>query len=282
VESSLAGASRERRESSRERDRSHYSPARDRDDDRDRKRKYPDREDERRDYHDRDDEAKRRKNLCFKCGGEVLLMRDRDLMQLRVSLTFLTLSLFSVCLARAGYGHIAVMCPSRQGAVNSDEPPCYKCSGKGHRASMCPNLYLNRDICYRCGMPGHLARCELFPPRANLLVLARVFLMPRADGRHLIRNCGGGGGGGYGSGYGGGGGGGYGSGYGGGGGYGMDRDGGGYGMGGKSAMSCCRTMVMKMMAFLTDLASLSARSPQAMAVRWAILPISCTAAAIIA
>jgi len=57
-----------------------------------------------------------------------------------------------------GYGHIAVMCPSRQGAASSNDPPCYKCNGKGHRAFMCPNLAINRDICYRCGMPGHIAR----------------------------------------------------------------------------------------------------------------------------
>lgn len=50
------------------------------------------------------------------------------------------------------------MCPSRQGAASSNDPPCYKCNGKGHRAFMCPNLAINRDICYRCGMPGHIAR----------------------------------------------------------------------------------------------------------------------------
>lgn len=72
-------AERERRGSSRERDYHHrpsssssssrdrYSPPREDE----RKRKYPER-DEDRDVYERDEEAKRRKNVCYKCGGEAL------------------------------------------------------------------------------------------------------------------------------------------------------------------------------------------------------------------
>ncbi|KAL6049178.1 hypothetical protein QOT17_020627 [Balamuthia mandrillaris] len=70
-------------------------------------------------------EKERRKNICYKCGG---------------------------------FGHFAAMCPSRQGALDRDEPPCYKCNGKGHRQAFCPNNFIGRDTCYRCGIPGHHAR----------------------------------------------------------------------------------------------------------------------------
>jgi hypothetical protein len=73
---------------------------------------------------DNDDEAKKRRNMCYQCGG---------------------------------YGHFLALCPSPPGSADGTGQQCYKCMGRGHIQMRCPNN-LPPNHCYRCGMVGHRAR----------------------------------------------------------------------------------------------------------------------------
>eukprot|EP00043_Microstomoeca_roanoka_P018070 m.191926 g.191926 ORF g.191926 m.191926 type:complete len:267 (-) comp16762_c10_seq3:2207-3007(-) len=63
-----------------------------------------------------------------------------------------------VCYKCGGNGHIAVMCPSREGARDDPtEATCHLCHGRGHFQSRCPNS-VPRNVCFKCGMYGHIGR----------------------------------------------------------------------------------------------------------------------------
>lgn len=70
------------------------------------------------------EESKRRKQNCYKCGGE---------------------------------GHIQEMCPSPEGSRNSAAPECHLCKGRGHIKVRCPNN-VPKGVCYKCGQYGHAGR----------------------------------------------------------------------------------------------------------------------------
>eukprot|EP00051_Salpingoeca_urceolata_P020572 m.309716 g.309716 ORF g.309716 m.309716 type:complete len:357 (-) comp19644_c0_seq8:815-1885(-) len=75
-----------------------------------------------------------------------------------------------VCYKCGGNGHIAEMCPSRDGARNSSMPECHLCNGRGHMKANCPNN-VPRGVCYKCGVYGHSGRSwrrwSWFPPRLS-------------------------------------------------------------------------------------------------------------------
>lgn len=80
---------------------------------------------EKRGADDDGDAYKRKKNMCYRCGGE---------------------------------GHIQEMCSSMEGSrYMNNIPECHLCHGKGHIKARCPNT-IPRGMCFRCGAFGHQGR----------------------------------------------------------------------------------------------------------------------------
>ena len=78
-----------------------------------------------------------------------------------------------------GVGHIAVMCPSPEGAKDlQTDVECHLCRGKGHMQARCPNT-VPRNVCWKCGVYGHIGRC------VRVSCLPMVVCLPR----HPLSSC---------------------------------------------------------------------------------------------